>query len=69
MFADVRGAVGKFTIGGVAATGGSMSLTSDSALGIVRLSGGWGGTLSVGKHIPLRVGRDMKSSQFVPLIN
>ena len=56
-------------IGGVAAMGGSMSLMSDGALGIVRLSGGWGGTLSVGTHIPPRVSRDMKSSQLVPLID
>jgi len=46
-----------------------MSLTSDGVLGIVRLSGGWGGTLSVGTHIPPRVSRDMKLSQLVPLID
>jgi hypothetical protein len=56
--------------GGVVATGESMSLTSDGAPVIVRLSGGWGGTLSVGMHNPPREeSRDMKLSQLVPLID
>ena len=46
---------------GVVVTGGLMSLTSDGAPVIVRLSGGWGGTLSFGVHNPPRESRDMKS--------
>jgi hypothetical protein len=34
-----------------------------------RLPGGWNGTISVERHIPLRESCDMKSSQLVPLIN
>ena len=45
-----------------------MSLTSDCAP-IVRLSGGCGGTVSVGMHSPPRDSRDMNSSQLVPLID
>ena len=51
------------------ATGGSMSLMSDGALAIVRLSGGWGGTLSVGMHNPPMESCDMRSSQSLPLID
>ena len=46
-----------------------MSLMSDGALAIVRLSGGWGGTLSVGMHNPPIESCDMRSSQSLPLID
>jgi hypothetical protein len=46
-----------------------MSLMSDGALAIVRLSGGWGGTLSVGMHNPPMESCDMRSSQSLPLID
>jgi hypothetical protein len=44
-----------------------MSLTSDGARRMVRLSGGWGCTVSLGGHIPPRESCDIKSSQLVPL--
>ncbi len=46
-----------------------MSLMSDGAPAIVRLSGGWGGTLSVGMHNPPMESCDMKSSQPLPFIS
>ena len=46
-----------------------MSLMSDGAFAIVRLSGGWGGTLSVGMHNPPIESCDMRSSQYLPLID